>query len=422
MLTFNLLIFAFIVAILLRWGMEFWLDWRNENHLLRNRDSLPKAYEGVFSHETIDKSIDYTTAKIRFGRKEMAFDNIWLVVVLLFGIVPALYSIGLNLVGTGIWAHALVIFSIFVVLSLPSLPFEWMSQFQLEERFGFNKSTPKLWITDKIKGLILGAILGLPLISLLLWLMQSLPETWWLWGFIVFFGFQLLMVVLYPMVIVPWFNKLTPLKEGDLRDRLMALADRTGFKAQTIQMIDGSKRSSHSNAYFTGFGRFRRIVLYDTLLEQLREEEVEAVLAHEIGHYRLGHIPKLLTLSAVSGLAGFFVIFLLTRVEWFVEAFGFATAEAGSLERTVPALIMFMLLSGVLTYWLSPLFNRLSRKHEYEADAFARDAVKSPEPLIGALRSLHEKNLSNLLPDPLYSAFHYSHPTLLEREKAMREG
>jgi STE24 endopeptidase len=255
--------------------------------------------------------------------------------------------------------------------------------------------------------------IGFPLLWALLSLVKWVGHAWWLWGFALLFAFQLVMIVLYPKLIVPLFNKLTPLPEGDLRARLLALGERTGFRAQTIEVIDGSKRSGHSNAYFTGFGRFRRIVLFDTLIAQLGADELEAVLAHEIGHYRLGHIPKMIALSAAMQLGGFAVIAWLARSAWFNEAFGF---PAGALA---PSFLLFGLLSGLVTFWFSPLANLLSRKHEYEADAFARDAVRHATPMVGALRKLAQKNLTNLTPHPWFSAFFYSHPTLVEREAAL---
>jgi STE24 endopeptidase len=299
------------------------------------------------------------------------------------------------------------------LLSVPSLPFEWWEQFRLEEKFGFNKSTAGLWVSDKLKGVLLMFAIGLPLLWALLALVKWAGAAWWIWGFALIFGFQLLMLVLYPKLILPLFNKLTPLPEGELRTRLMALGDRTGFQASTIEVIDGSKRSGHSNAYFTGFGRFRRIVLFDTLIAQLTAEELEAVLAHEIGHYRRGHIPKMIAMSAAMLLGGFWTIAWLARSPWFNRAFGFPANEVA------PSFLLFGLLSGLVTFWFSPLGNVLSRKHEYEADAFARDAVGGPGPMVEALRKLAQKNLSNLTPHPWFSAFFYSHPTLVEREAAL---
>jgi STE24 endopeptidase len=223
------------------------------------------------------------------------------------------------------------------------------------------------------------------------------------------------MAVLAPVLILPLFNKFTPLPDGNLRERLLALANRTRFRAKNIVVMDGSKRSRHSNAFFTGFGRFRKIVLFDTLIQQLTELELEAVLAHEIGHFKKKHIPKMLLLSAFTSLAGFYLVSLLARQDWFYSAFGF---PSGSLA---PALLLFGLLSGVATFWFSPLAHAWSRRYEYQADAFAAAVMREARPLIGALRKLNEKNLGNLTPHPLYSGFYYSHPTLLERERALAE-
>ncbi len=227
--------------------------------------------------------------------------------------------------------------------------------------------------------------------------------------------FQLVMLVLAPIIILPLFNKFTPLAEGSLRERLLALGQRTGFTARTIQVMDGSKRSRHSNAFFTGFGRFRKIVLFDTLIQQLSEPELEAVLAHEIGHYKKRHIPKMLAWSAFTTLAGFFVLSWFAKQEWFYRGFGFPY-EPG---RIAPALLLFALLAGTVTFWLSPLAHWWSRKYEYQADAYAARTMNETQSLVGALRKLNEKNLSNLTPHPLYSGFYYSHPTLLERERAL---
>lgn len=411
---------AFILLLTLKLAAELILGVLDRRSVLAHASPMPSAFREVMDESTYQKSTAYTLAKNRFGAVVNTYDAAVLLLIILGGVLPWAFT-GLQAwCGETLWAQALTLFAIGVLLSLPSLPFEWWSQFRLEERFGFNKSTLALWLSDKLKGLVLGFALGYPLLCLLLWFFQKAAQSWWLWAFGAVFVFQVLVLLLYPRLILPLFNKLTPLPEGELRDRLLALGERTGFKASTIQVMDGSKRSSHSNAFFTGFGRFRRIVLFDTLIDQLTPEELEAVLAHEIGHYKRGHVPKMLILSAVSLFMGLAVIAWLLNQQAFFTAFGFS-ADLGA-SRFVPALLLFSLLSGLITFWLTPFFNALSRKHEYEADAFARSAMGSPEPLIQSLRKMYEKNLGNLTPHPLFSAFYYSHPTLLERERALLKG
>lgn len=411
----------FVVALVLKSGAELFLEKLNRGQVLKFADKAPEGLDGIMDAETYAKSNRYTLAKSRFGSLELVFDAIILAVVILSGLLPALHQWWIGWLGDGNLESALFLAFLTTLIGLPGIPFEYWSQFKIEERFGFNRSTIKLWVADKIKGALIGLAIGIPLLWLLISLVGWLGEWWWLYAFFIMMAFQLLMMVLYPMLIMPLFNKLSPLEDGALKDRLMDLSDRSGFKAKTIQVIDGSKRSGHSNAYFTGFGRFRRIVLYDTLIEQLSEEELEAVLAHEIGHYTKGHIPKMIAMSAGMMLVGFWVINALLRNSAFFEGFGFDALSDGATGNLGIAMLLFSMLGGLVTFWISPLFNGLSRKHEYEADAFARDSIGAWEPLSRALRRLSEKNLSNLNPHPAYSGFHYSHPTLLEREKAMRE-
>ena len=367
---------------------------------------------------TYARSIDYTLAKSRFAavsavfRRACCSSSPWS--------AASCPSFVARVAAWGApgaaWTGAAALVLVAVLFGACSLPFDAWEQFSLEARFGFNRAGPALWICDKAKGLALGLMLGFPLLWALLALVRRAGSAWWLWAFALVFGFQLAMIVIYPRVILPLSNRLSPLPEGDLRTRLFALGERTGFRAATIEVMDGSKRSGHSNAFFTGFGRFRRIVLFDTLVGQLRPEELEAVLAHEIGHYRCGHVPKHLALSGAMLAASFAVIAWLVRENWFNSAFGL---PPGSLDASF---LLFGLLSGLVTFWFTPLANLLSRRHEYQADAFARRAMGAGAPLVGALRRLAEKNLSNLTPHPWFSAFHYSHPTLVEREKALATG
>jgi STE24 endopeptidase len=389
----------------------------NRAEVRRHAGEPPPAVAAIMDRETYSKAVAYTLEKSAFGMLTDVFDTLVLALVLFGGVLPALFNEAASWADPdATWNHALFILLAATLLAIPSLPFEWWEQFRLEQKYGFNKSTQALWITDRLKGALLMFAIGFPLLWALLKLVNWAGDTWWIWGFALMFGLQLLMLILYPKVILPLFNKLTPLPEGELRARLMALGDRTGFRAKTIEVIDGSKRSGHSNAYFTGFGRFRRIVLFDTLIAQLAPEELEAVLAHEIGHYRRGHIPKMIALSAAMMFGGFFVVAWLARSSWFNPSFGFPPAQMA------PSFLLFGLLAGSVTFWFSPLANLLSRKYEYEADAFARDAMSGPTAMIGALRKLAQKNLTNLTPHPWFSGFHYSHPTLVEREAALVKG
>ena len=409
--------FAFVTIglIVARCLAQLWLDAVNRRHVLAHAAAVPPAFKEIIDSATYAKSVQYTLAKSQFNRLETVFDAVLLVLILFTGVLPAAFAIFADRLGTSAWGMAACLWLIGVALTVPSLPFEWYAQFHLEQRFGFNTTTPRLWWIDRLKALLLGLVIGYPLLVLVLKIIGWTGRWWWLWAWAALMAFQLLMLVLAPVLIMPLFNKFTPLPEGTLCERLLALAKRTGFRAQSIQIMDGSKRSQHSNAFFTGFGRFRKIVLFDTLLKQLSEPELEAVLAHEIGHYKKKHILRFLFMYAAMALLAFYLLSVLAQQSWFYEAFGFAPSS----KNIVPALLLFALLSGLVSFWLSPLFNLWSRRYEYQADAFAASAMKEPRSLIGALRKLNEKNLSNLTPHPLYSGFYYSHPTLLEREGAL---
>ena len=407
---------VFLLLLSAKLGTELVLARLNRREIRRHAGVLPAALEGVMDRPTYEKAAAYSLAKNAFGQWEMLWGAGILVTTVLSGVLPWSLARWVGIFGPGQWSEAAWLAAVGLALSLVDLPFDWWGTFRLEARFGFNQSTVGLWLTDKLKAAVLVLVLGVPLLWVVLSLVGWAGRPWWLWAFAVVMGFQLVMIVAYPKLILPLFNKLTPLAEGELKAELLALADRTGFQARTIEVIDGSKRSGHSNAFFTGFGRFRRIVLFDTLIAQLDRAELAAVLAHEIGHYQRGHIPKMLLLSAGMLLGGFATIAWLAASPWFGAAFGFPGTTLA------PALLLFGLLGGLATFWLSPLLNAVSRKHEYEADAFARTAMGGPAPLVGALRRLAQKNLTNLTPHPWFSTFHYSHPTLLERERALTGG
>ncbi len=385
----------------------------NRREVLRHAGNPPPAVAAMVDAETFRKSTDYTLAKNRYGVVTLIFDAGVLALLLASGLLPWLFARIGAWAPAAKWDDALFILAALLLAGVPSLPFEWWETFRLEARFGFNKMTPGLWVADKLKETLLTVVVGFPLLWGLLSLVGLAGEHWWVWGFGLTFGYTVSLIILMPHLFIPLFNKLTPLPEGALRQRLLHLSDRTGFKASTIEVMDGSKRSGHANAFFTGFGRFRRIVLLDTLINQLTAEETEAVLAHEVGHYRRGHIPKRLATSAALQFAGFWAIAALARSEWFNPGFGFPAGELA------PAFLLFAFTSGLVTFWFAPLGNRVSRKHEFEADAFARDAMGGPAPLVSALRKLASKSLSNLTPHPLFSAVYYSHPALVERERAL---
>jgi STE24 endopeptidase len=414
--------FAIIVLILIlaRAVTELWLSRLNQGHVRAHANEVPHAFRGFIDEATYRRSVHYTLAKGRFGNIVNMFDTALLVAVLFSGVLPWGFERFTRDVGTSVWAMAGFLFITGIVLSILTLPFAWYAQFKLEERFGFNTTNMKTWIVDRIKGFLIAALLGYPLLVLMLKLVEWTGPNWWLWAAAVLIGFQLILLLVAPAIIMPLFNKFTPLAEGPLRERLFALAQRTHFPTRSIEVMDGSKRSRHSNAFFTGFGRFRKIVLFDTLIAQLSEPELESVLAHEIGHYKKRHVIKLLAVSSAGVFVGFAAVAWLARQDWFYRAFGFEHHTAFSAPNVVPAMLLFVLLAGTIGFWFSPLIHAWSRRFEYEADAFASATMEEPPSLIHALRKLTEKNLSNLTPHPLYSGFYYSHPTLLEREQALR--
>ena len=400
---------AVLVLVVVKWSAQVWLDHLNRRNVLAHAGSVPDAYKEIADEATYKKSVEYTLAKGRFHQIETTYNALILLGVILSGVLVWGFNWFAQQFGHSAWVMAAFLFVTGLTLSLPGLPLDWYAQFRLEDRFGFNTTTQKLWWLDRLKGLLLSLVLAYPLLVLVLKLVEWAGTWWWLWAWVAVLTFQLVLAVVAPVLILPLFNKFTPLPEGGLRQRLLALAERTQFRAGSIQIMDGSKQSRHSNAFFTGFGSFRKIVLFDTLIQQLIEPELEAVLAHEIGHFKKKHIPKMLAVSALGSLAGFYLLSVVAAQPWFYRSFGF---QPGNLA---PALLLFGLLSGLVTFWFSPLAHWWSRRYEYEADAYAAQIMREPRSLIGALRKLNEKNLSNLTPHPVYSGFYYSHPTLLER-------
>lgn len=409
-----LMLTLFLLLLLARTVVELVLDALQYRHLRRQRGGFPEVLTPLTDKETHQRSLEYAAARLRLSGVQTLLDAGLLAVLLASGALAMVWTFLIDITGSGVVGQAICFFTTLVLLQLPALPFEAWEKFQLEARFGFNRTSPSLWLADLAKGLILSLTLGLPLLIGLIAIITHFPR-WWLGAAALLFGFQLLVAVIYPSLILPLFNRLTPLPEGSLKDRLLGLAKSTGFAARAILVVDGSKRSTHANAFFSGFGRWRRIVLFDTLVQQLEPEELAAVLAHEIGHDKLGHLPQRLLLGACGTLAFFGAMGWLYAQKSFLPAFGFV-AEGGPAAF----LLLTFLLSGVVTFWFGPLANQWSRYHEYQADAFAATVLGNSDPLVGALRKLHQKNLSSLLPHPVWAAFHGSHPTLLERQAKLK--
>jgi STE24 endopeptidase len=405
-----------VTLILIKLMFELFIARLSLKKIHQQRSLLPKAVSNYMDSIVWQRCTDYTIAKTKFGRCENFVSCIFLIFVLLI-LLPWFYSQWETLGNFGnLWSSFLTTLFLLAIQQI-SLPFDWYRQFKLEESFNFNKQTTRLWLSDKIKELILGFVLLGTVIFILFFLYEKMSllvgDYWWILAFVTLFLFQIFLMVLWPRFILPLFNKLTRLEDHELEDKLQALARKTGFKSREILVIDGSKRSSHSNAFFTGFGKFRKIVLYDTLLKQLNHEEIVAVVAHEIGHYRLGHIPKRLFVSFVLGLLYFWIIHQLLVSSWFTTGLNLPSVFAGELS---PVLITVILFGGVFTFWISPLSNFFSHKHEYEADRFAADSGDSKQSLLSALRKLTTENLSYPLPHRLASVFYHSHPSLPQRD------
>ena len=385
----------------------------NQGNVLKHRNSPPAFASQVMDRETYTKSVQYTLTRSRFGLISATASSLFLIALILTGSLGKLEALIASL-SLGLYTRGvLFFFTISLLFSLFSLPFSLYSQFVIEERFGFNRMTLGLFFLDALKGTIISVILFTPLLYGLFWFMDKAGFLWWIYAFAAFALFQVFMLILYPTVIAPLFNKFSPLEEGSLRDRILELAKKLNFRTKGIFVMDGSKRSKHSNAYFTGLGKTKRVVLFDTLIQTMEEEQLTGVLAHEIGHEKRNHVKKHLALSLAATLIGFWVLSLLLPYAPFFQAFGFSAPSYHA------AVVLLGFCAGPFTFLLKPLMALWSRKHEYEADRFAVDATGTARGLKGALLRLSAKNLSNLTPHPWFSFYHYSHPTLAERMSAL---
>jgi STE24 endopeptidase len=403
-LAFSVLFVTFLVLTL---GLRFWLASRHIRHIARHRAAVPAEFAAKIPLDAHQKAADYTVARTRFGLVTLVFNSVVLVGFTLFGGLHALSTMLLHLLGPGMLHQMALLATFAIVTGVLDLPFDYYRQFVLEQRFGFNKMSIKLWLADMAKGALVGAAIGLPLIWVVLTLMEQSGALWWLYAWLVWSGFQLLMMVLYPTVIAPLFNKFSPLADDSLRARIEGLMARVGFASKGLFVMDGSKRSAHGNAYFSGFGANKRIVFFDTLLERLAPQEIEAVLAHELGHFKLRHIVKRIVVLFALSLGFLALLGYLKSQAWFYAGLGVQPMLGASNDAM--ALILFMLVLPVFTFVLSPLSSITSRKHEFEADAFAARHTDARD-LVSALVKMYEDNASTLTPDPLHSAFYDSHP------------
>ncbi len=393
----------FILAVIAAIGTQLWLSIRQSKHVAEHRPAVPSEFSESITLEEHQKAADYTQAKGGFGRKELIISTVLLLFWTLGGGLAWLDGLWGNAGLSELYKGTAVILSFMLISSLIDIPSSLYRTFVIEEKFGFNKLTIKTYLVDLVKGTLLSIVIGVPLIMLVLWLMNTAGSLWWVYAWLAITAFSIIMMWAYPKFIAPIFNKFTPLEEGEVLNRITTLLERNGFNSNGVFMMDGSKRSSHGNAYFTGFGKTKRIVFFDTLLKQLTPTQIEAVLAHELGHFKHKHVLKGMVVSMTMTLVGFGVLAYLMQQAWFYTQLGVNN------QTTYMALLLFMLVSPVFTFFIGPIMSWWSRKHEFEADAFAAKE-SSAEELISALVGLYKKNAGTLTPDPMYSAFYDSHP------------
>jgi len=412
-----LLTLVFAAALLLSLIVKFWLNARQMRHVAQHRAQVPAAFAQTITLAAHQKAADYTLAKGRLATQELVLGSAVLVCWTLLGGLSLLNQALMQWLGAGMVQQSALLLTFVLISGIIDLPLSLYQTFVLEERFGFNKMSFKLWLADLLKSTLMGAAIGLPIATLILWMMGATGALWWLWAWLFWMGFNLLLLVIYPTLIAPLFNKFTPLQDESLKARVTALMQRCGFSAKGLFVMDGSKRSAHANAYFTGFGAAKRVVFYDTLLSKLSPAEVDAVLAHELGHFKHKHVIQRIVAMFALSLAGFALLGWLAQQSWFYTGLGVLPNAVGPNDAL--ALLLFMLALPVFTFFISPLFAQLSRKHEFEADAYAVKQT-SGQALSTALLKLYEDNASTLTPDPVYVAFYYSHPGASERLARMQ--
>jgi STE24 endopeptidase len=393
----------FIVTLALTTLAKFWLARRHLAHIAAHRNQVPDAFREQIPLASHQKAADYTSAKTRFSMLGMLFDAALLLLFTVAGGIQLIANLSQGWFSQPLMQGMATIVIVLILSSLLEAPFNLYRTFAIEARFGFNNMTFKLYLADALKGLLVGAVLGLPLLAGVLWLMGRMGEYWWLYVWGVWVVFNLLILFIYPTFIAPLFNKFNPLKDEAMKARIEALLTRCGFTTSGLFVMDGSKRSAHGNAYFTGFGKTRRIVFFDTLLARLNISEVEAVLAHELGHFKHRHVMKRIASTFAMSLGFLWLLAILMKTSWFYQGLGVSTPS------TALALLLFFMVMPVLGFLLGPVMSAYSRKHEFEADAYAVKQTSAGD-LVNALVKLYQDNAATLTPDPLYSKFYDSHP------------
>lgn len=408
----------FATAVALQWLLRVWLVSRQVRHVATHRDAVPPAFAHRISLSAHQKAADYTLAKARVSLIDITLSAAVLLCWTLLGGLDWLNRWLLEFINPGLWQQLALLASFAVISALIELPLSLYQTFRLEQRFGFNQMTPGLWLADLLKSTLVGAIIGLPLAALILWLMGSTGPLWWLWAWGAWTAFNLLLMWIFPSFIAPLFNKFEPLADESLKSRVTRLMERCGFAAKGLFVMDGSRRSAHANAYFTGFGNSKRVVFFDTLLRQLSPGEVEAVLAHELGHFKHKHISKRMVLMFGVSLLGFALLGWLSQQLWFYTGLGVSVLLDPNIgvaaENNALALLLFMLAVPVFSFFVTPLMSAMSRRDEFEADAYAMQQADGAQ-LASALLKLYEDNASTLTPDPWYVSFYYSHPPAVDR-------
>ncbi|MDH1251625.1 M48 family metallopeptidase [Comamonas thiooxydans] len=408
----------FATAVALQWLLRVWLVSRQVRHVATHRDAVPPAFAHRISLSAHQKAADYTLAKARVSLIDITLSAAVLLCWTLLGGLDWLNRWLLEFISPGLWQQLALLASFAVISALIELPLSLYQTFRLEQRFGFNQMTPGLWLADLLKSTLVGAIIGLPLAALILWLMGSTGPLWWLWAWGAWTAFNLLLMWIFPSFIAPLFNKFEPLADESLKGRVTRLMERCGFAAKGLFVMDGSRRSAHANAYFTGFGNSKRVVFFDTLLRQLSPGEVEAVLAHELGHFKHKHISKRMVLMFGVSLLGFALLGWLNQQLWFYTGLGVSVLLDPNIgvaaENNALALLLFMLAVPVFSFFVTPLMSAMSRRDEFEADAYAMQQADGAQ-LASALLKLYEDNASTLTPDPWYVSFYYSHPPAVDR-------